>query len=74
MSTCGDCRFWKAINTEWGLCRAHPPTVILLRDTSQDAYADTQGAFPDTKVDDWCGEWSPKPFNPDEPFTVKLKP
>jgi hypothetical protein len=53
--TCEHCAHWTA-----GLCCRFPPAPVVFPVTLQsDARADF--FFPETKPDDHCGEWSPKP-------------
>lgn len=51
--TCGNCRFYRAIDEDEGNCCRHPPTV--LRPTIE-RLPDTHWPEVDPSID-WCGEW-----------------
>ena len=68
---CSDCKFWEALfeDKESGNCRRYPPVIDALQVSlakengyqSHD-YADLNydlWAFPVTRWDLWCGEFSP---------------
>ena len=60
---CGNCRFWKAFTsgTE-GYCRRYAPRPTLKPNRDEDGVAVEQPAWwPDTSIDDWCGEWQASP-------------
>ncbi|SEL11639.1 hypothetical protein SAMN05216359_105253 [Roseateles sp. YR242] len=57
--TCSDCKHYRPAPTdsatvaEYGECRAHPPTVIVIGD-------EPVSEFPAVNADEGCGEWEPK--------------
>ena len=51
--TCNSCKFWKLLEAErFGECRRHSP-----RPSGQGIEA----KWPGTTLDDWCGDYQPKP-------------
>jgi hypothetical protein len=46
---CGGCRFWKQRDYE-GECRRYAPAPS----------SEHPVEWPDTRSEDWCGEWEPK--------------
>lgn len=55
---CEDCYFWFCKNVDefayWGQCRRNPPTSGV----SSVGHPPT---WPVTHLEDWCGEFNPKP-------------
>ena len=45
---CESCEFWKQVHNWLGECRRDSPIC-----------GRTHAAWPETMVDDWCGEWIP---------------
>lgn len=49
---CGNCRYWKQIESIHGYCRRYPP---MIGQESPALYVNAQ--FPIMQANDWCGEW-----------------
>lgn len=45
---CEDCRFFAAMDDDKGECRRKPPRPLGLN---------TMAVWPNTDVDQWCGDW-----------------
>ncbi len=60
--TCATCKFWLKTDNgdeqEWGLCRCHPPQVVI---TPKGRRATV---FPTTTWDLGCGDHKPRQGNP----------
>ena len=51
---CGDCRFWQEKGREMGACCRYAPRALAFEDGG---YTDVRGHFPETWVNEWCGEF-----------------
>jgi hypothetical protein len=49
---CGTCKFWLSCYSH---CRKHPPVMLLDPDSN-----DIRAWWPETSINDWCGEHEPK--------------
>lgn len=58
---CGNCRFWQSLDDDItsGLCLCHAPLPVLfqLLAESDDDRMSTGAVWPETDIDNWCGEW-----------------
>jgi hypothetical protein len=60
---CEACRFWEDVGEGYGHCHRLPPVPLGSGEST------LMTAWPETKADDWCGEFFPRPGVPpaDEP-------
>jgi hypothetical protein len=54
ITLCCQCVYWEQIKPEKGLCRAHPPMLLLSMCAGDSLSPDTY--WPPTDPDDGCGE------------------
>lgn len=65
---CRSCQFWKmGSSSEVGECRRLPPQIVSRTsdysrslgggDYSEGISTSVDSEWPDTKAEDWCGEW-----------------
>ncbi|MGH8017002.1 MAG: hypothetical protein ACREIA_01720 [Opitutaceae bacterium] len=52
---CGQCTYWKNVDSNTGECRRHAPQTIAFT-VDQDLKFESR--FPRTKASDWCGDFS----------------
>jgi len=45
---CTICKYWVALNDQWGKCHRYPPVQHWW--------------FPETQLTDWCGEFKEAPI------------
>lgn len=55
--TCKGCKFWELKNHPMGLCKAHAPSPLVVKGTSDDRFT---LVWPSTGSDDGCGEFTPE--------------
>jgi len=53
IEVCSNCRFWVQRNIAYGMCKRHAPVII----EDRQAIPRFNTAFPETKPDDWCGDF-----------------
>lgn len=52
---CAACIYWKPEAKDLGECRRHAPQTIAFR---IDAETKFESRFPETKAEDWCGDFT----------------
>lgn len=56
MEACRECKFWEKMAKDHGGCRRYPPQVTE-DPTASSIRSRYNSTFPETKGDDWCGEF-----------------
>ena len=62
--TCKTCRYWQVMESlpHIGKCKRYPPAS-----RPPEIHRNPADHFPDTRPEDWCGEWTAKPLVPGTP-------
>lgn len=56
-AACGKCVFWKSEDSTKGECRRHAPQSVVFTVHEEVKFEST---FPNTRAEDWCGDYEPK--------------
>ncbi len=56
-AACAKCLYWKSSSADAGECRRRAPQAIVFK---VDASTQFESRFPETKAEDWCGDYAAK--------------